>query len=296
MASKVLRLLIVDDDEAWRFVLNEIFAPRPDVAVAQAASGPEAVERVRREDYDLVLLDMRMPSGTEGLDALPEIKRLKPQTEVLMMSAYGDVRKTAEAMKRGARGFVPKEADFKEAITLEVNEYVRTFHLMADRELLIKTKYAEVLRGTDSREKGKALEDLLAALFSSVGGFIEIGRNVTTQTEEIDLVFRNDSVDARWQKESQIILIECKNWHSQRVGKNEFVAFKDKMENRYGRCKLGFLVCVERFALTLTQEMLRSSKSELLVVPTNGAQLRQLVAARDRSQLLRSFLDEALLT
>ena len=134
MTSRVLRMLIVDDDEAWRYVLNQLFEGRPDIVIAQAISGAAAIEKVRAEDYDLVLLDMRMPSGTEGLDALSEIKRLKPQIQVLMMSAYGDVPKTVEAMKRGALDFVAKEADFKDVIGFKVNEFVRTFHLIADRE------------------------------------------------------------------------------------------------------------------------------------------------------------------
>lgn len=296
MASRVLRLLIVDDDEAWRYVLNQLFEGRPDIVIAQAISGAEAIEKVHTDDYDLVLLDMRMPSGTEGLDVLSEIKKLKPQTQVLMMSAYGDVPKTVEAMKRGALGFLAKEADFKDIIIFEVNEFIRTFHLIADRELLINAKYAEALHNTNSQIKGKALEDLLASLFASIEGFTEIDRNVKTETEEIDLVFRNDSLDPKWQKESQIILVECKNWHSQRVGKNEFGLFQLKIENRFNRCKLGFLVCVEEFAGTVTKEMLRSSKSELLIVPINGEELHQLVEAKDRSKLLRDFVDKSLLT
>jgi len=140
------------------------------------------------------------------------------------------------------------------------------------------------------------LEDLLASLFASVEGFTEIERNAVTETEEIDLVFRNDSLAPKWQKESQIVSVECKNWHSQRVGKNEFVLFQSKIENRFGRCKLGFLVCVEKFAGTVTKEMLRSSRSDLLVVPIDGDALAQLVEAKDRSHLLRSFVDKALLT
>jgi len=283
-------MLIVDDDESWRYVLNQLFEGRPDIAITQAVSGAEAIEEVRTEDYDLVLLDMRMPSGTEGLDALSEIKKLKPQTQVMIMSAYGDIPKTVEAMKRGALDFIPKEADFKDVIIFKVNNFIPTFHLIADRELLINAKYAEALHSMNSQTKGKALEDLLAALFASIEGFTEIDRNVKTETEEIDIVFRNESQHPFWQKEGSLILVECKNWHSQRVGKNEFVLFKEKIENRAGRCRLGFLVCVEEFAETVTKEMLRSSKTDLLVVPIDDERLKQLVESQNRSQLLMDFL------
>jgi DNA-binding NarL/FixJ family response regulator len=295
MADRAMRLLVVDDDEGWRTALRMMFGRRADIVFTEAVSGQDAVEKVRDADYDLVLMDMRMPSGTEGLDALQQIKQLKPRTQVVMMSAFGDVRKTVEAMRRGALDFVPKEADFRDALTFKVNDFIRTFHLIADRELLIRAKYKAAQTLRNSQEKGKALEDLLAALLASIEGFIEVGRNVNTTSEEIDIVFRNESRNPAWQRESQIILVECKNWHSQRVGKNEFVLFKEKMENRVGRAELGFLVCTAEFAETIEKEMLRSSKTSLLVVPINGEALRRLVEAENRSELLRSFVDQALL-
>src|SRR5437870_5007521 len=260
MASRTMQMLIVDDDEAWRDTLDWLFRAREDILMTTANSGADAVEKIKAHDYDLVLLDMRMPSGTEGLDVLLEIKQLKSRTTVIMMSAYGDAPKIVDAMRRGALDFVAKEADFRDVITFKVNEFIRTFHLIADRELLIRAKYDESLKSQDSHEKGKALEDLLAALLASIEGFIVIGRDSNTATEEIDIVIRNQSREGAWQKESPIILVECKNWHAKRVGKNEFVLFKEKMENRVGRCELGFLICTENFADTIEKEMLRSSK------------------------------------
>jgi len=73
------------------------------------------------------------------------------------------------------------------------------------------------------------------------------------------------------------------------------VLFKEKIENRSGRCRLGFLVCVEEFADTVTKEMLRSSKNDLLVVPIDGQQLKQLVESPNRNQLLLEFLTKATL-
>ena len=119
---------------------------------------------------------------------------------------------------------------------------------------------------------------------------IEVNRNINTETEEIDIVFRNESKHPIWQRESALILVECKNWVTKRVGKNEFVVFKEKIENRFGRCHLGFLICVDRFADTLTKEMLRSSKGDLLVVPIDGNQLLQLVDSENRNQDLINLI------
>src|SRR5262249_42003662 len=158
------------------------------------------------------LLDMRMPAGTEGLDILVQLKQLRPQTPVIMMSAYGDIPRTVEAMRRGALDFVPKDEHFRDRITFEVSEVIRTTHLVADRELLIQAKYEAVQRGGNAQTKGKALEELVAALFDSVEGFMVVERNSHTANEEIDLVIRNESRDPVWQREGSLILVECKNW------------------------------------------------------------------------------------
>lgn len=162
-------------------------------------------------------------------------------------------------------------------------------------ELLIQTKYLETKRAKSIHKKGRALEELLAALLASIDGFIEIGRNINTSTEEIDIVFRNARIDPIWQRESGIILVECKNWKTQRVGKNEVALFKEKLTNRRGRCNLGILICTDVFAETIEKELLRSSKSDLVIVPIDGEGLKELVESNDHAQILRNFIDKILM-
>jgi Holliday junction resolvase-like predicted endonuclease len=156
--------------------------------------------------------------------------------------------------------------------------------------------YQEMLRCSDARQKGKALEELLAAIFASIPGFAVGKRNYHTATEEIDLVLSNQSDDPFWRGMGSTILVEAKHWQAQRVGKNEYAQFYRKMENRGGHCLLGFLICTERFAETFEKEMLRDSKFPLRVVPIDGEGLQMLVEAKNRSEILRGFVERALLT
>jgi len=294
MEGMTLRLLIVDDDEVVRDVVKLKLESRKDISLSEASTPEEALQKVTNEVFDLVLLDLRLQFGTEGLDVLAEIKRRKPQTEIMMLSAYGTIPVVVEAMKRGAIDFIPKDKDYEDLVVLKLDKFIRDEALLADRERNISGLYETVFTEETNR-KGKALETFIAALFSSIEGFVEVSRNINTQTEEIDVVIRNESNHPTWQKESSLILVECKNWHSKRIGKNELVLFKEKIENRAGRCRLGFLICVEEFAETVTKEMLRSSKTDLLIVPIDGERLRQLVQAQNRSQLLLHFLTAATL-
>jgi hypothetical protein len=166
----------------------------------------------------------------------------------------------------------------------------------AELETRIAAKYLEVLRGGDASKKGKALEELLAAVFASIPGFTVSESNYHTATEEIDLVLRNASADSFWRGMGSLILVEAKHWQAQRVGKNEYVQFYRKLENRGGHCTLGFLIGAERFAETFHQERLRDSKLPLRVAPIDGEDLRRLVEAEDRAAVLREFVERAMLT
>jgi CheY-like chemotaxis protein len=208
--------------------------------LSEASAPDEALQKIANEVFDLVLLDLRLQFGTEGLDVLTEIKRLKPQTEVMMLSAYGTISVTVEAMRRGAIDFITKDKDYEDLVVLKLDNFIRNAVLLADRERNIIGLYETVFTEEESHLKGKALETFIGALFSSIEGFVEVGRNINTQTEEIDITFRNESHHPIWQKESSLILVECKNWLSKRVGKDEFVLFKEKIEKPRRALPFGF--------------------------------------------------------
>lgn len=168
--------------------------------------------------------------------------------------------------------------------------------LATARPIVSKEPFDELLASVEaaktSDEKGRTLENLIAALFKSVAGFEKIERRIHTETEEIDLSIENESDDARFRREKAIILVECKNWSS-KCGKNEFVAFKEKMKNRSGRCSLGFMISWNGFCETVTKEMLRSSHDDYLVVPIDGSTVPSAIRNGSFLELLKSAWNKA---
>jgi hypothetical protein len=132
-----------------------------------------------------------------------------------------------------------------------------------------------VERAKSTDDKGRSLEELCSRLFESVQGFTVTGR-LRTATEEIDISILNDSNDPRLRRESALLLAECKNW-SGKCGKDEFVLFQQKVENRSRRCSIGFLVSWNGFTGTVTKEMLRGSREDTLIVPITGEEIRHAV-------------------
>lgn len=136
-----------------------------------------------------------------------------------------------------------------------------------------------VENASSNQAKGRSLEELCSRLFETVPG-MTVTQRILTETEEIDISVLNGSDDPRLRREGAIILAECKNW-SGRCGKNEFVVFRAKLENRSQRTTLGFLISWNGFSETVTKEMLRGSREEILIVPLSGDDLRK--AVREKS-------------
>ncbi|WP_434047587.1 hypothetical protein WME98_06730 [Sorangium sp. So ce296] len=135
----------------------------------------------------------------------------------------------------------------------------------------------ETSKSTD--DKGRSLEELASRLFEQIPGFDVTGR-LRTATEEIDISILNDATEPRIRRESALLLAECKNWTS-KCGKDEFVIFREKLENRKRRCSLGFLISWNGFTTTVTKEMLRGSREEALIVPVTGQDIRAAVRSGD---------------
>ncbi len=99
-------LLVVDDDAANLASLVKIFE-RLNLRALPATSGEEALDRLRVTPVDVVLTDLMMPRMS-GIDLLKNVKAIAPDTEVIMMTAYGTIERAVEAMREGAYDFVTK--------------------------------------------------------------------------------------------------------------------------------------------------------------------------------------------
>ncbi len=104
-----IRILLVDDEKEFVEALAERLRTR-DFHVTMAFSGDEALEKLKEYNFDVTILDVRMP-GLDGIEALRAIKKLKPLTEVLMLTGHGTIETAIEGMKIGAFDFLIKPCE-----------------------------------------------------------------------------------------------------------------------------------------------------------------------------------------
>ena len=113
----MIRILIADDHPLFREGLKHILAGCPDFTVAdEASNGQEVFEKVWKNEYDMVLLDIAMP-GTPGLEVLKRLKSEKPKLPVLVLSMYPEEQYAVRVIKAGASGYLTKQSASEELIT-----------------------------------------------------------------------------------------------------------------------------------------------------------------------------------
>jgi DNA-binding NtrC family response regulator len=117
VVAKQPSVLVVDDDPEMRALLLDVLR-NDGYDVAEAKDGTEAVLALRARRFDVILMDKNMP-GPSGLDLIPGFRRVCPGTQIILMTAFGDVASYMEAAERGAVEYLFKPfrmEDMKAAI------------------------------------------------------------------------------------------------------------------------------------------------------------------------------------
>lgn len=104
----MIQVLLVDDHALFRTGMSSILGEAPDIEVmAQASSGEEAVDLVRKQQPDLILMDVNMP-GIGGIEATRKIMRISPETKIIAVTALSEDPFPDQLLDAGARGYISK--------------------------------------------------------------------------------------------------------------------------------------------------------------------------------------------
>ncbi|MFN5793549.1 MAG: sigma-54-dependent transcriptional regulator [Bacteroidota bacterium] len=103
-------VLIIDDERAIRNTLKEILEYE-NFRVEEAVDGKDALQKIEKLKLDLILCDIKMPGGMDGLELLQKFQKQIPETPVVMISGHGNIETAVEAVKKGAYDFIQKPLD-----------------------------------------------------------------------------------------------------------------------------------------------------------------------------------------
>ncbi|MFN0159099.1 MAG: sigma-54-dependent transcriptional regulator [Bacteroidota bacterium] len=125
--AKKYNLLIVDDEESLRTLLETELAESEEFTVDTASDGGQAINQIQAKVYDVVLLDIRMPR-VSGIEVLKFIQEYSPTTQVIILTNYADVKTAIQTIKLGAYDFLSKPYD--------IDELFNTIHRAIERKQL----------------------------------------------------------------------------------------------------------------------------------------------------------------
>ncbi|HBG03984.1 MAG: DNA-binding response regulator [Geobacteraceae bacterium GWC2_58_44] len=174
-----MKILLVDDHAIVRKGIAQLLASAK-AEVDEASSCPEALARVARKDYDIVLLDISMP-GINGLETLKLLRHDRPKLPVLILTMYPEEQYAIRAMKSGASGYLTKGCNPKE-LHAAIGKIIKGGKYVSATLLEIFTEEL-----TKDFTNGKAHLDHLSDREYQIARFIANGKTVGQIAGEINL-------------------------------------------------------------------------------------------------------------
>jgi DNA-binding NarL/FixJ family response regulator len=172
-------VLVADDHAVVRRGVVQILDEAPDLVVAgEASTGREVLHKVQEEDYDVLLLDIAMPEGS-GLEVLHQLRTLKPELCILILSMYPERQYAMRALKAGASGYLTKES--------APDELVSAVRRVAHGGRYITQSLAEELAAGLVGEMTEAPAQSLSDREYQVMRLLAIGKTVSEIADELAL-------------------------------------------------------------------------------------------------------------
>ncbi|WP_242203630.1 sigma-54-dependent transcriptional regulator [Aestuariivivens insulae] len=157
------RILVIEDEAAIRRVLVKILSEENDAyQVEEAEDGLTGIEKIKNEDFDLVLCDIKMPK-MDGVEVLEATKKIKPEVPMVMISGHGDLDTAVNTMRMGAFDYISKPPDLNRLLNTVRNALDRK-ELVVENKILKKkvSKKYEMIGESEAISKIKDIIDKVA--------------------------------------------------------------------------------------------------------------------------------------
>ncbi len=157
------KILVIEDEAAIRRVLVKILSEENDAyKVDEAEDGLSGIEKIKNDDFDLILCDIKMPK-MDGVEVLEAVKKIKPETPIVMISGHGDLDTAVNTMRLGAFDYISKPPDLNRLLNTVRNALDRK-ELVVENKILKKkvSKKYEMIGESDAISQIKDIIDKVA--------------------------------------------------------------------------------------------------------------------------------------
>ena len=156
-----IKILVVDDEALVRDIIRKGLSQMGGFNVEVAQSGAEAIEKIEKDVFDLVLTDLKMP-GMDGLELLKTIKGTRPEVMVILMTAYGSIETAVEAIKIGANDYITKPIYLNELL-IHISKAQKESLLLRENRLL-RMEVAKKFEFNNIIGKSKKMQEIFSLI------------------------------------------------------------------------------------------------------------------------------------
>lgn len=171
------KILLIEDEAAIRRVLIKILSEENNTyEVEEAVDGLEGIARIKDQEYDLILCDIKMPK-MDGVEVLEAVKKLKPEVPVVMISGHGDLDTAVNTMRLGAFDYISKPPDLNRLLNTVRNALDRK-ELMVENTRL-KKKVSKNFEMIGESEEIKKIKEIIEKVAPTDARVLITGENGT---------------------------------------------------------------------------------------------------------------------
>jgi DNA-binding NtrC family response regulator len=156
-----MKILVVDDEAPIREMIKKGLTQMGGFSVEVAQNGKEAIEKLEKDIFDLVLTDLKMPE-MDGLELLKNIKGTRPEVMVILMTAYGSIETAVEAMRIGANDYITKPIDLNELL-IHISK-VQKESLLLRENLLLRMEVRKKFEFNNIIGKSKRMQEVFSLI------------------------------------------------------------------------------------------------------------------------------------
>jgi DNA-binding NtrC family response regulator len=156
-----MKILVVDDEVLIRDMIKKGLSQIGGFSVEVAKNGLEAIEKMEKEVFDLILTDLKMPE-MDGLELLKNIKGTRPEMMVILMTAYGSIETAVEAMRIGANDYITKPINFDDLL-IHISK-VQKESLLLRENLLLRMEVRKKFEFNNIIGKSKKMQEVFSLI------------------------------------------------------------------------------------------------------------------------------------
>ncbi|MCE7039879.1 response regulator [Dyadobacter sp. CY312] len=292
-------VLIIDDEKNQAEGLTRLLTKKnPSTHFFHAFEEKDILHKIETTFFNLAIVDLRMDGfDYDGVDLIGKIITENPFARIIVVSAFTS-EFTHKLNPFIGTGKILAVSDKKsiDPWSDELTDLMNTYFEKIEQNPSeisnsLLSFYSKAKNESDTYLKGKAFEHFVTFLLG-IMGFREITHRVIDRSRnEVDLLVRNDISDTFLGKFGKYILVECKNYPADGVGKNAFIEFLSKLKNTNGLAELGILFTTGYIAQTTYIEAVRTSTEHHKIIFISNPEIEKLINSSDIRAEFKKIID-----